>query len=31
MLQEDMAGKKQAEVVSIATATPVKSHSAGEQ
>jgi predicted PurR-regulated permease PerM len=31
MLHEDLAGKKQAEVVSIATAAPVKSQSAGEQ
>jgi predicted PurR-regulated permease PerM len=31
MLHEDIAGKKQAEVVSIATASPVKSQSAGEQ
>ena len=31
MLHEDLAGKKQAEVVSIATAPPVKSQSAGEQ
>ena len=31
MLQEEMAGKKQAEVVSIATAAPVKSQSAGEK
>ena len=31
MLHEDIAGKKQAEVVSIATAAPVKSQSAGEQ
>lgn len=30
MLQEDMAGKKQAEVVSIAKASPVKSKSAAE-
>ena len=31
MLHEDLAGKKQVEVVSIATATPVKSQSASEK
>ena len=31
MLQEDMAGKKQAEVVSIATAAPAKSQAASEK
>jgi len=31
MLHDDLASKKQAEVVSIATAAPVKSQSAGEQ
>jgi predicted PurR-regulated permease PerM len=31
MLHEDLAGKKQAVAVSITTATPVKSQSAGEQ
>lgn len=31
MLQENMAGKKQAEIVSIAKAEPVKAQSAGEQ
>jgi len=31
MLHEDLAGKKQAKVVAIATVAPVKSQSAGEQ